>query len=188
MDFQGFKRGTCCHHICIQRSIDDTVQRLQFVRARHSKASSDLKSLDLVTFLIATFTNTSRKRQNACKYVLDPRFKSLCNDASASDGLLFGPDFQKLLREVTENSKISPFAPGVLKNSSTLLPSQGRREVHTRTELAEGQPRPDRHPRSTNPSVKRLTRTPQIPKQGQCNALRQKSLDLVARTNLPQQL
>ncbi|GFS13643.1 hypothetical protein ElyMa_006727200 [Elysia marginata] len=63
----------------------------------------------------------ARKRQDACKYVLDPRFKSLCNDASASDGLLFGPDFQKLLREVTENSKISPFAPGVLKNSSTLL-------------------------------------------------------------------
>ncbi|GFS21477.1 hypothetical protein ElyMa_006925900 [Elysia marginata] len=93
--------------------------------ARHSKASSGLKSvyfksLDLVTLLIATFTNTSTKRQDACKYVLDSRFKSLCNDASASGGLLFGPDLQKLLREVTENSKISTFAPGVLKNSLTL--------------------------------------------------------------------
>ncbi|GFS10531.1 hypothetical protein ElyMa_006648800 [Elysia marginata] len=105
--------------------------------ALHSKASSDLKSvyfksLDLVTLLIATFTNTCRKRQDAYKYVLDPRFKSLCNDASSSDGLLFGPDFQKLLREVTENSKISPFAPGVLKNSLTLLSRRRGRGRFTR--------------------------------------------------------
>ncbi|GFS20463.1 hypothetical protein ElyMa_001571800 [Elysia marginata] len=131
--------------------------------ARHSKASSDLKSvyfksLDLVTLLIATFTNRSMKPQDACKYVLYPWFKSLCNDASGSDGLLFGPVVQNLLREVTENSNISPFAPVVLKThylSSPVEGEPGRREVHTRTQLPEGQPRPDGHLRLTTPSVTR---------------------------------
>ncbi|GFR90208.1 reverse transcriptase/ribonuclease h/methyltransferase [Elysia marginata] len=154
---------------------------------KNSKASSDLKSvyfksLDLVTLLIATFTNTSRKRQDACKYVLDPRFKSLRNDASASDGLLFGPDFQKLLREVTENSKISPFAPGVLKNSSTLL---SRRRGGGRFTRGQSYWRGSQGRTGIHGQLPRLTRTSQIPKQGQCNALRQKSLDLVPRTNLP---
>ncbi|GFR80187.1 reverse transcriptase/ribonuclease h/methyltransferase [Elysia marginata] len=51
--------------------------------------------------------------------VLDPRLKSLCNDANAVDGLLFGPDFQKLLREVTENiprsTVVNWCSPGLLQ-------------------------------------------------------------------------
>ena len=67
-------------------------------------------SLDVVTMLITSFTNATRVRQDAVQSVLDPRYKKVCATAVARDGLLFGGDFQKQLKEVKDDQKVSPLA------------------------------------------------------------------------------
>lgn len=107
--------------------------------ARSSRSPADLKqiyfkSLDVMSLLVTSFTNITKKRQDACKYVSDPKFKRVCAAANINGELLFGSDFQKQLREESEQRKIVPFASGILKNVRPLPPlrTMGGRVQHGR--------------------------------------------------------
>ena len=99
-----------------------------FYDARKTKLEFSTKkiyfnSLDFVTMHITSFTNVTRVRQDAVQSVLDPRYKKVC--ATATDGLMFGGEFQKQLKEVKENQKVSPLAiqPKIFVSNFDDLPS-----------------------------------------------------------------
>ena len=100
------------------------------LEARERKTPVDAKStyfkvLDLVTLLTTTFTTATRKRQEACKYLFAPKYKKVCTEATVSSTLLFGDDFQKLLKESSE-SKLSPFDTKDPKNVRFPVTWRGR--------------------------------------------------------------
>ena len=81
--------------------------------ARVNKSAVDTKealykTLDVVTLLTTAFSTATKKRQDACKYAMDEKYKKVCAKATASTDLLFH-DLQKTLKESSDESKISPF-------------------------------------------------------------------------------
>ena len=98
------------YSLCAALSLCQALYNARKAKSEIATKNIYFNSLDVVTMLITSFTNATRVRQDAVQSVLDPRYKKVCATAVASDGLLFGGDFQKQLKEVKDDQKVSPLA------------------------------------------------------------------------------
>ena len=83
-------------------------------------------SLDLLSILTAAFRGASKQRQQNCKIAVHKKYRDVIANASSSDGMLFGEDFQKQLKEISDKPKISPLYFHAPKNASPSSGGRGR--------------------------------------------------------------